>query len=131
MAHAESKSDPQDFGKRTVQLYDAMKARDVGALETMLAPRFMFTTFAGTTGTRAQYLDVLAKKIMTIEAYRLDPVGVEVYGDVAVVIYHLAIEAHVGDQAWPPHLVSTDTWVKQGAAWKLAARHSSVVAMPR
>jgi Domain of unknown function (DUF4440) len=128
MAHAESKSDPEGFGKRTVQLFDAMKAHDGAALETMLAPHFVFTTFVGTTGTRAQYIDVIAKKLMNIESYKLEPVGVEVYGDAAVVVYHLLIQAHVGDQAWPGHLISTDTWVKQGGAWKLAARHSSVVA---
>ncbi len=130
-SHAESKSDPEGFGKRTVQLFDAMKAHDVAALEPMLAPRFVFTTFVGTVGTRAQYLDVLAKKIMNIDAYKLDPVGVEVYGDAAIVIYHLHIQAKANGQPWPEHLISTDTWVKQNSAWKLASRHSSVVAAAR
>jgi ketosteroid isomerase-like protein len=131
MANAESKSDPEGFGRRTVQLFDAMKARDVAALDAMLAARFVFTTFVGTTGTRAQYMDVLAKKIMNIDAYKLEPVGVEVYGDAAVVVYHLLIQATANGQPWPGHLISTDTWVKQGGSWKLAARHSSVVATPR
>lgn len=127
---APSKSDPEGFGKRTMQLFDAMKAHDAAALDTMLAPRFVFTSFAGMTGTRAQYIDVLAKKLMVIDEYKLDPVGVDVYGDAAVVVYRYTIKAHVGGQAWPGELVSTDTWVKIKGAWKLAARHSSSVTAP-
>jgi hypothetical protein len=102
-----------------------MKAQNVATLDGMLAPRFMFTSFAGMTGTRAQYLDVFAKKQMTIDDFKLDPVGVEVYGDAAVVVYRFTIKAQVGGQSWPGQLVSTDTWVKLKGAWKLAARHSS------
>jgi hypothetical protein len=126
MAHAESKSDPEGFGKRTVDLYEAMKAGNTSALDAMLAPRFVFTSYVGATGTRAQYIDVLAKKQMVIESYKLEPVGVEVQGDAAVVVYHLTIKAHVGAVPWPSELVSTDTWVKLGGAWKLLARHSSL-----
>ncbi len=131
MAEAQSKSDPEGFGKRTVLLYEAMKAHDAAALEGMLTPHFVFTTFVGATGTRAQYIDVIAKRVMNIESYKLEPVAVEVYDDSAVVVYRLAIQAHVGEQAWPSRLVSTDTWVKQSGAWKLAARHSSVIAQAR
>jgi Domain of unknown function (DUF4440) len=123
-----SKTDPEGFARLTVQLFEAMKARDVAVLEALLAPQFVFATFVGSVGNRAQYIEVLAKKIMNIDAYKLEPVCVEIYGDAAVVVYHLLIQAHVGNQAWPPHLISTDTWVQKDGSWKLAARHSSVVA---
>jgi ketosteroid isomerase-like protein len=130
-AQAPSKSDPEGFGKRTLQLFDAMKAQDVKAIDAMLAPHFLFTSFVGATGMRAQYLDVFAKKLMTIDSFKLNPIGVEMYGDTAVVVYRCAIKAQVGNQPWPGELVSTDTWVKLKGAWKLAARHSSAIATAR
>ncbi len=124
---ADSKSDPNGFGKKTVALFDAMKANDVAALDGMLAPHVVFTNFAGVVGARADYLAVFSRKILTIEAYKLDPVSVEVYGDAAVVVYRITITAHTGTQPWPKQLISTDTWVKQAAGWQLAARHSSAM----
>jgi ketosteroid isomerase-like protein len=125
-----SKSDPHGLGTLTVQLFDAMKAHDLATLDKLLAPEFVFATFVGSVGNRAQYLDVLARKIMNIEAYKLEPVCVEVHGDAAVVVYHLLIQAHAAGRPWPGHLLSTDTWVKQQGDWKLLARHSSVVVPP-
>ncbi len=127
-AQAQSKSDPNGLGKKTMQLYDAMKANDVAALDAMLAPSFTFTNYVGVKGTRADYLAVFTKKLMVIDKYKLDPDSVTITGDKAVVMYHLAITAHVGKNPWPPTLVSVDTWVKQGAGWLLAERHSSVPA---
>jgi ketosteroid isomerase-like protein len=120
-----------EIGKRTVQLFDAMKAHDVAAIDQLMTRNFVFTTFAGTTGTRAQYLEVVEKKIMQIEAYELRPICVEEHGDAAVALYVLGIRAHANGQPWPSPLVSSDFWVKQGGEWKLASRHSSVVMQQR
>ncbi len=122
------KSDPNGFGKKTLQLFEAMKSNNVTALDSLLAPQFVFTNFVGVSATRGAYLEVFVKKELVIDAYKLDPVSVEVFGNAAVVVYRLAITAHAGGQAWPTNLVSTDTWIKQKAGWQLAARHSSVVA---
>ena len=124
-------SNADEFGKLTVKLFDAMKARDVATIDQMLAPNFVFTTFIGSTGPRAQYLEVLAKNIMQIEAYELRPICVELHGDAAVVVYLLGMRAHANGQPWPSPLVSSDFWVKHGGEWKLASRHSSVVVMPK
>lgn len=126
-AHAQA-ANADLFGKKTTEFYDAMKKKDAAGLGALLADDVAYTSATGDViASKATYIDTLAK-FLTVEAYTLKPVLVHIYGDTAIAVYRVTLQAKVaGGKDWNPELAATDTWLKQAGAWKMVAHHVSPV----
>lgn len=110
-------------------LLAAMARRDSLALERTLSPRFaMVSALSGgeTTGRAAWLRGVLDRR--SEDAGRVDGVEVSVHAPAvatAVVRVTWVVRDPGGPTPQKEEYLLTDTWVKRGRGWQLAARHSA------
>ncbi len=109
------------------QLLLAMVARDRSRLEALLAPQFALVSAlsAGEVIPRADWIAGLLERRGTDDG-RLETPEVRLHApDVATVVARITwTPAESGGAAREDYVV-TDTWVRRGRTWQLAARHSS------
>jgi uncharacterized protein (TIGR02246 family) len=118
-----------------IQKYqNAMNARDVANIESVLAEDFSYTTPQGVRENRTEYLDYIrkekAKPSYAINSFKNDNLLIRVYGDTAVVTSDWAYtttsaNAHPGD---PPHQDKgryTGILIKENGRWKMLQEHDS------
>lgn len=104
-----------------------MVARNRAQLEALLAPQFALVSAlsAGEVIPRADWIAGLLERQGTDDG-RLDAPEVRVHApDVATVVARISwTPAEAAASAREDYIV-TDTWIRRGRAWQLAARHSS------
>lgn len=109
-------------------LLTAMVARDRGTLERLLAPQFVLVSAlsSGEVIPRAEWIGGLLDRSGTDDGRLADPeVRVHAPGVATVVARIDWTPAGTGATSPREQYVVTDTWVRRGRTWQLAARHSS------
>jgi ketosteroid isomerase-like protein len=108
----------------------AVAARDLDALERLLAPEFTLTT--GRPGNevrgRAEYLEITAGRY-AIDEFAFEELEVIDLGPEAAVVRSRYVQRGSMDGAdrSQPFLM-TDVWARRSAGWQLVTRHVSPIA---
>jgi ketosteroid isomerase-like protein len=109
-------------------LYQAMIAKDIAALDTILADDVRYIHSPGFAENKAEYLAGLEKGRYDYEAITSRNVTVKVLGDTAIM--HGTVEMKVSETGKPRdllHLLFTLVWIRDGA-WRLFLRQATRVA---
>jgi ketosteroid isomerase-like protein len=109
------------------ELLDALRRADRTALDALLRDDFVITTagwLSEPVGKQAWLEAALGEHVL--ERFDLRLTATRRYGDVAVVLAESSQEGTRDGEAWSLTFRYTDVWVL-GEAWRLAARHASVV----
>src|SRR5438876_11361715 len=108
---------------------DAVRDRDMDALEAMLGERFTLTT--GRPGAevrgRAEWLEV-TRDSYVIESYEFEWLEVDRYGDAAVARSRYRQQGRMGDDDRTQPFLMTDVWVRVDGSWQLVSRHITPLA---
>ena len=106
-------------------------ASDKAALEKVVGARYTLTTAAGVSDRKLWMEKAVVWKTSLLE-WRAAP-RVDVYGDAAVVSGTLhwkvkkdAPDPRTGSADVDQDFLVTDVWIREGGAWKVVARHSTL-----
>lgn len=121
-----SNPDAQALVGKSRAVLEAIKSKDVAALDGLLAKDFRSIDLAGDTGSRQEMLGAAHEGFMKDFLF-YDPQAFAVDSDTILVSYNSAIT--LSDQAvqdmvddnvtWPRYSKVSDLWVRQDGGWKL------------
>ena len=106
-----------------------MQARDMDRLEELVAPgfRFMAVHLYPEPMTREQWMEA-ARSGYTIVSYAFERMEVDVFGDTAVIHARYSQLANYEQTNLSNVFRLTDVWSRQDGRWRVAVRHSSILA---
>ena len=104
-------------------------ANDASFYEKNLADDFTGGTSRGTWDTKASLLaDMKDTKNNKTNSESISELKVRVHGDLAIATYKSTYDATIKGQHYARTVLTTDTFQRQGSAWKVMASHSSQAA---
>lgn len=112
------------LGAETV-LCHAFETGDADTLRKGLDPQFTLTDSKGRVTDLAQNLAEVAKRDPAYEMFRNHGQQVRLYGDAAIVTGITSIKGRSDGAAFAADFQFTDTWIRRGGRWILAASHAS------
>lgn len=120
-------ADAQAMIAKSKALLEAAKAKDVQALNGLLADNFRSIDPAGDVGSRQQIL-AEAQAGFIKDFYFYNPQAIRINNDSVVVSYNSAVslsdeilkELAEDNITWPRYSKVSDLWVRQDGDWKLA-----------
>ena len=106
----------------------AVADRDMEALERIVAPefRFMAVHLAPEPMTREQWMEA-AREGYTIVSFAYESKDIDVSGDMAVVHARYSQVASYQHVSLSNVFRLTDVWTRADGAWRVIARHSSIL----
>ena len=116
-----------DIRAAEAALYRAMIAKDIAALDTILADDVCYIHSPGFAENKAEYLAGVKRGLYDYEAITSRNVTIKLLGDAAVM--HGLVEMKVSEAGKPRvllHLLFTLVWVRDGA-WRLFLRQATRV----
>ena len=118
--------DTQRFRALTESWTAAAQARDVAALERVLADDFIFTSSLSSGGlqSRPQYV-AFVMNVLSIESFRFSDFRVRRWGTTAIVHARYHQVASVLGESWSAEFLLTDVWIEIDGEWRAVTRHSS------
>lgn len=129
LAHAQPSSaqveaDNALFQKLATEVQGAIPAKDLAALDRLIAKDFAFSMLVA--GTAPQVLNreefLRTGSLYTLEQFELRNLAARVFGSTAVVRFQSLRRAEMGKVDLSGEFVVVDTWVKDGDAWRLSIR---------
>ena len=126
VTHARDASDDErEILRVEAELCRAFETADVGVLRGGLDERFTLTDSVGKVTNLRQNLAEVERRDPVYDVFRNHDQAIRLYGDAAVVTGITSIKGRSGGQAFAADFQFTDTWVRVGATWKMAASHAS------
>lgn len=104
---------------------EAYRVGDAAHLERALDDRFTLTDTAGAITTKAQELKAVREGDPKYEIFRNSDMKVRLHGDAALVTGITTVKGLAGGKAFHSALQFTDTLVRRGKEWVIAASHVS------
>jgi ketosteroid isomerase-like protein len=133
-AHAQgtaaSSNDEQALMKLEQEFTDILLKGDGAALERLLADTLTLTEPDGTIRDKAGFVAVVKSGELKFASLQTHDMKVQVYGDTAVVTYHVTEKVTVKGQDRSGESRWTDVFVRQGGRWQLVAAHGSRIGAP-
>ncbi len=118
----------RELAQVEVGLLEALILRDMDTFERRLAEEFTLTT--GRPGaevrTRSEWMRVTREEYV-LEAFSIDEIVVQAYGEMAVVRLRYRQAGRMGDQDRTGAYRMTDVFVRRDGVWQLVARHATQV----
>ena len=105
----------------------ALTAPDLPAVRSLLTDRFLLTHATSAAVDDRESFTGLLDGRLRFQAVQLSDVITNVYGDAAVVIGAMDLHAVVAGQDIHHTNRFTQTWVRDGGTWKLAAWQSTPI----
>ena len=105
--------------------FAAMVARDIAALEPLLAEDLTYGHSNGEFQDKAQFLETIREGRLRYEAIGVQGLTVRHYGSVAIVTGQILISGRAGDQPVTLNLRYTDAYVNRDGRWQLVAWQST------
>ena len=102
---------------------DAIRLRDLAALEKLLAPEFTLVDPGGAVQPRSQAIDEVKAGDPQYDVFRNHGMVAHIYGDAATVQGITSLKGRSGGQAFEVHVRFTDTLVRVGGQWRLVVSH--------
>ena len=104
-------------------------ANDSAFYTNLLADDWTGGSSRGTWDTKASIVaDMKDAKNNKVNSETISEIKVRVHGDLAIATYKSTYDAMIKGTHYARTVISTDTFQKQGGAWKLMAGHSSQAA---
>jgi ketosteroid isomerase-like protein len=140
-ANAQGPSTEQTIRQLESEFLDALRRRDINAMEKFYASDYTFTNEDGALLTKQQRLDTVGKSRFQATANSFDQFAVRQYGNVAVVTAHFMNRGFrnpaPGDAPVQPAAAKevtnegrfTQVWVKQDR-WRMVTGHFSQFPAP-
>ncbi len=108
------------------ELYRAMLADDLEALDGLLADDLVYVHSAGASEYKQEFLDAVRDKFWEYKRVRPESQRVVASGDMAMVHAVLDFEGGKrGDAHKPIRMFTTLVWMRQQGAWKLISRQAT------
>jgi ketosteroid isomerase-like protein len=104
---------------------DALRRRDVAALERLLAPRFTLIGSDASIQTRETLIAEARSGDPAYEVFRNHSMSAQLYGDAAVVHGITSVQGRSGGRSFALELRFTDTLVRSDGRWQLVASHAT------
>jgi hypothetical protein len=118
----------RELAQLEVALLEALILHDMDTFERRLADEFTLTT--GRSGaevrTRGEWMRVTREEYV-LEAFSIDEIVVQPYGDVAVVRLRYRQAGRMGDRERTGIYRMTDVFVRRDGVWQLVTRHASQI----
>ncbi len=126
---AVKENDPRPVLKRLEATWsNAIVARDVTAIDRILADEYVLTTPEGRLVTKAQILKTLrapADPSFVIKGADLDEMTIRFYGEVALVSSRFTLKVEAEGRNIETPFRHTDVFVKQPGGWRCEARQAT------
>ena len=127
-AVADAREDERDLLREEAAVCHAFEAGDAAYLRKALDARFTLTSSTGVVTDLQQNLAEVAAREPKYSEFRNHDQHARLYGDAAIVTGITSIRGTSGGQAFVADFRYTDTWIRRGHAWRLAASHASRLA---
>jgi ketosteroid isomerase-like protein len=105
----------------------AVRRKDVGFIEKVLADEFVVTYAEGGRSDKARELTVAAEFNQQVDSVTLDEFVVKVYGDTAVVWFTQHLVGPMQGRSVSLTFRYTDVWVRRDGRWQCVASHATKV----
>ena len=105
----------------------AIRAKDVKALELLLAPELTLVEYDGSLMTRDQYIARVAAATHHPEQVTNETLTVHAYGAIAVATGVYREKGTLDRKPYARRERFTDTWVNQHGSWVCVASHSTLI----
>jgi ketosteroid isomerase-like protein len=105
----------------------AVRRKDVGFIERVLADEFVVTYAEGVRSDKAKELTVAAEFNQQVDSVTLDEFVVKVYGDTAVVWFTQHLVGPMQGRSVSLTFRYTDVWVQRDGRWQCVASHATKV----
>jgi uncharacterized protein (TIGR02246 family) len=106
----------------------AFEQGDAQALRGLLTDDFTLVDSRGNVTGLEQNLAEVAAREPYYDEFRNDGQAVRLYGDSALIVGVTHIRGKAGGEAFAADFRYTDTWIRRGGRWRLAASHASAIA---
>jgi ketosteroid isomerase-like protein len=109
---------------------EAVKQRDVEAIDRLQAEEYVFTDPAGQAWTKPRELDTIKSGDLAIDAFELSRVKVQLYDNTAVVTLRIVWHGQFrgNDTSGPQRM--TDVFVKRAGRWQCVASQATRIPPP-
>ena len=118
-------TDEKEILRVEAVLCQAFESGDASTLRKFMDDTFTLTTSRGEVTDYAQNVSEVMKREPRYEVFRNHDQKVRLYGDAAIVHGITTIKGSADGQAFAGDFQYTDTWVRRGGTWKIAASHAS------
>jgi uncharacterized protein (TIGR02246 family) len=123
-AFAAPADDERAIRKVEAALCDALRTGDAAAIATLEDATYTLTNSKSEVTTRAD--DIAdAKRGVRYDEFRNHDQNVRLYGDAAIVLGVTSVKGTSGGKAFAADFRFTDTYVRRGDGWKIAASHAT------
>ena len=103
----------------------AVEATDRPKIVALTVDRLGYGHSSGKIGTKKEFVDIVGGKKTVYKSIELRKQAVTVVGNNAIVRHAWESDSGPGDGKWNGSKIGVmQTWVKQGADWKLLARQA-------
>lgn len=117
--------DEREVRRVEAEVCQAFESGDAQTLRKDLDGRFTLTTSRGEVTDLAHNLDEVAKREPRYDVFRNHDQKVRLYGDAAIVTGITTVKGTAAGEAFAADFQFTDTYVRRGEHWLLAASHAS------
>lgn len=108
----------------------AFERGDAAAVAAFLADGFTLTNGNGEVTSRDVTVEEVRRREPRYDVFRNSGMRVRLYGDTAVVVGITTVKGTAGGQPFAAELAFTDTLLKRGGRWVIAASHASRAPAP-
>ena len=105
----------------------ALEAKDVGALNMLLANTFVSVDIDGSVASKGEFLASIKSPDYQPSQAVTEQSSVQVHGDVAVVVGIFRIKGVAKGKAYVHRERFVDTWIKRNGAWQCVATTSTLI----
>ncbi len=117
-------NDEREVRKVEAALCDALRSGDAAAIAKLEDETYTLTNSKSEVTTRAD--DIAdAKKGVRYDEFRNHDQKVRLYGDAAIVLGVTSVKGTSGGKPFAADFQFTDTYVRRGDGWKIAASHAT------
>lgn len=118
-------SPEQEIERLDAELLAAMASHDTPTVDRMLLDEFVLITSGGRVHTKREILAEVGSPAVVFEANASREIRVRVRGDTAVLTGVLHQKGVQDGQPFDATVRYTDTWVRDGGAWRQLSGHAS------
>lgn len=124
-AAADDAGDTREILRVEAELCRAFERGDADYLRKALDPRFTLVSSTGVVTGFAENVAEVASREPAYEVFRNHDQAVRLHGDAAIVTGITTVRGRAGGEAFAADFRFTDTWLRRGDSWVLAASHAS------
>ena len=120
-----SADDMRELLRAEAELCKAFEGGDAEAARRGLDATFTLTDSHGAVTDYARNVADIERRDPAYEVFRNHDQKARLYGDAAIVTGVTTVKGRSGADAFAADFQYTDTWVRRGGRWRLAASHAS------